>query len=146
MPIFNERNIAMSKSIEEIREYFSKDRYAADTGAFIEEAHEGYAKISLVIEDKHKNAVGGVMGGVYFTLADFAFAVASNTDCAGTVSLTSDISFLGVPKTQKIFAETRLIRSGRTTCCYSISVTDENGSPVAEVKTVGYHTVPRESK
>jgi len=33
---------------------------------------------SLTLEAKHKNALGAVMGGVYFTLADFAFAVASN--------------------------------------------------------------------
>ena len=133
----------MEKSIEEIREYFSKDRYAYDTGAYIEDVRECYAKISLELGDKHLNAVGGVMGGVYFTIADFAFAVASNTDTPGTVSLTSDISFLGVPKSKKIFAEAELVRNGRTTCCYNISVTDEKGNPVAAVKTVGYHTVPR---
>ncbi len=29
-------------------------------------------KCSLKIEDRHRNAMGAVMGGVYFTLADFA--------------------------------------------------------------------------
>lgn len=66
------------KTIEEIREFFSHDLYAYDTGAYIEEVGDRYAKISLTLTERHRNAVGGVMGGVYFTIADFAFAVASN--------------------------------------------------------------------
>ena len=64
------------KTIEEIREFFAKDRYACGlTGAFIEEVAPGYAKLSLKIEYKHLNGSGHVMGGVYYTLADLAAAV-----------------------------------------------------------------------
>ena len=126
------------KDIEEIREFFGHDRYAADTGAYIEEVGEKYAKVSLLIDERHKNAVGGVMGGVYFTLADFAFAVASNWEKPGTVSITSDISFIGVPKSKKVIAETELIKDGRSTCCYNVKVTDDLGTPLAAVKIVGF--------
>ena len=57
---------------------FEKDRFATDNGAVIDEVDDHYAKCSLKIEDRHRNAMGAVMGGVYFTLADFALAVASN--------------------------------------------------------------------
>ena len=127
-----------AEEIEKIREWFAGDRYAFDTGAYIEKVGDHYALVSLVLNERHKNAMGGVMGGVYFTLADFAFAVASNWQKPGVVSISSDITFLSTPKSEKIFAETRLIRQGKSTCCYSVSVTDENGSPIADVKIVGY--------
>ncbi len=127
------------KDIEEIREFFSHDMYAADTGAYIEDVGDNYAKVSLTLNAHHKNAVGGVMGGVYFTLADFAFAVASNWQKPGTVSITSDISFIGVPKSDKVIAETELIKNGRSTCCYNVRVTDDFGTPLAAVKIVGFH-------
>ena len=125
--------------IEKVREMFKNDRYATETGAVIDEIGEHYAKVSLTINEHHKNAVGGVMGGVYFTLADFAFAVASNWQKTGTVSINSDISFIGVPKSSKIIAETQLIKNGRSTCCYNVSVTDDIGTPVAMVKIIGFH-------
>ena len=125
--------------IDEIREFFSHDLYAYDTGAYIEEVADRYAKVSLELNDRHKNAVGGVMGGVYFTLADFAFAVASNWQKAGTVSLNSDISFIGVPKTEKIYAETELVKDGRSVCTYIVKVTDSEMNPLAAVKIVGFH-------
>lgn len=127
------------EEIEKVREVFSGDRYAMETGAFIEEIADHYAKCSLTLNEHHKNAAGGIMGGVYFTLADFAFAVASNWQKMGTVSINSDISFIGVPKSDKIFAETELIKDGRTVCCYNVSVKDSLGNPLAAVKIVGYH-------
>ncbi len=130
----------MEKDIEKIREFFSHDRYAFDTGCFIEDVDENYARVSLKLDERHRNAVGGVMGGVYFTLADFAFAVASNWQQSGTVSITSDISFIGVPKAGKVIAETELVKNGRSTCCYNVSVKDELGTPLAAVKIVGFHT------
>lgn len=129
----------MTDNIEKVREMFKNDRYATETGAVIDEIGDHYAKVSLTINEHHKNAVGGVMGGVYFTLADFAFAVASNWQKAGTVSINSDISFIGVPKSNKIIAETQLIKNGRSTCCYNVSVTDDIGTPVAMVKIIGFH-------
>lgn len=127
------------KNIDDIREYFSHDLYAYDTGAYIEEVSDRYAKVSLMLTERHKNAVGGIMGGVYFTIADFAFAVASNWQEPGTVSLNSDISFIGVPSTEKIYAETELVKDGRFVCTYIVKVNDGAGKPLAVVKIVGFH-------
>lgn len=125
--------------IEKIREIFTGDRFATEMGAYIEEIGDHYAKCSLVLNDSHKNAAGGIMGGVYFTLADFAFAVAANWQKIGTVSVNSDISFIGVPKSDKVIAETELVKDGKTVCCYNVRVSDSLGNPLAAVKIVGYH-------
>ena len=49
----------------------------------------------LNLTERHFNAAGGVMGGVHFVLADFTFAVATNWNGMGVVSLSSTISYLG---------------------------------------------------
>lgn len=127
------------KTIEEIREIFKADRFATVNGAVIDEVAPGFAKCSLEITDNHKNAVGAVMGGVYFMLADFAFAVAANHETMNTVSLNSNVAFLGVPKGKKLIATAKCIKTGRATCYYAVTVTDELESQVAEVTITGFN-------
>ncbi|MBR4580524.1 MAG: PaaI family thioesterase [Lachnospiraceae bacterium] len=126
------------KSIEEIREFFSRDRYASESGAVIEEVGDNYAKCSIELSEMHRNAVGGVMGAVYYTLADFAFAVATNHEEPGVVSMEANISFLGTCKGTKLIAEAKCIRDARTTCYYQIPITDENGNLLTVVNIRGY--------
>ena len=128
-----------NEELEKVREYFRGDRYATETGAVIDEIDDHYAKCSLIINEHHKNAVGGVMGGVYFTLADFAFAVASNWQKAGVVGLDCNASFIGVPKTERIIAEAKLIKDGRAICTYDVKISDELGNIVASVQCMGFH-------
>ena len=125
--------------LEEAREYFGKDLYATEqTCIKIEAAEPGYAKCSLKIEDKHKNALGHVMGGVFFTMADYAFAIASNLGQPPTVTQTSQIVYLSAVKGNTLYAETEKIRGGRKTCFYKISIYDDTGALNAYVTTSGF--------
>lgn len=127
------------KTIEEVRKIFEADRFATENGAVIEQIGEGHATCSLVITDSHRNAMGAVMGGVYYMLADFAFAVAANWQKMGCVSLRSDISFLGTAKGEKLIAKAVCVKDGRTTACYRVDVTDELGTLAATATVTGYH-------
>lgn len=118
---------------EETKKLFEKDRFATDNGAVIEEVDELYAKCSLTIEPRHRNAMGAVMGGVYFTLADFALAVASNWQDMGSVSLNSEITYLSSAKGSKLIAEANCIKNGKTTSYYRIDVKDDLGNLTAAV-------------
>ena len=129
----------MIKTIEEVRKIFEGDRFATENGAVIDEIGEHSATCSMVITDSHKNAMGAVMGGTYFMLADFAFAVAANWKKMGCVSLHSDISFLGSAKGNKLIAKAVCVKDGRTTACYRIDITDDLGNLTATVTTTGYH-------
>ena len=125
--------------IESIKTHFFSDCFATKIlGAQIEDVKSGYARCSFTIEPKHLNAVGTVMGGAIFTLADFAFAVASNADQPPTVSLSSQISFLGVAKGTKLIAEARCEKQGRSTCTYLIHLFDDLDTPVALVTVTGF--------
>ena len=110
--------------LRKIRETFAKDRFATENGAIIEEVREHYARCSIELTERHFNAAGGVMGGVHFVLADFAFAVATNWNGMGVVSLSSTISYL---------------KEGRSTVYYRVNVTDDLGNRIAEVGINGFH-------
>ena len=125
-------------NLEEIREIFAKDHFATENGAVIEEVGEHYAKCSIELTERHFNAASGVMGGVHFMLADFAFAVATNWNGMGVVSLSSTISYLGAVKGKKLIAEAECIKEGRTTVYYRVDVTDDFGNRIAEVGINGF--------
>lgn len=127
------------KTLEEVRKIFEADRFATENGATIEEIGDHSAICSLDITESHRNAMGAVMGGTYFMLADFAFAVAANWEKMGCVSLKSDITFLGTAKGKKLIAKAVCVKDGRTTACYRVDVTDELGNLTATVTTIGYH-------
>lgn len=128
----------MVKTLEEVKKIFENDRFATENGMIIEEIGDGYAKCSLQLEDRHRNAMGAVMGGVSFTLADFAFAVAANWQEVGTVSLSSNIAYLGTAKGERLIAEAVCVKAGRSTGYYRIDVRDEQGNLVAAVTTTGF--------
>lgn len=127
------------KTLEEVRRIFEGDRFATENGAVIEEIGDHSAVCSLVITDSHRNAMGAVMGGTYFMLADFAFAVAANWQKIGCVSLHSDISFLSAAKGKKLIAKAICVKNGKTTSCYRIDVMDNLGNLTAMVTATGYH-------
>ena len=127
--------------LEEAREIFSKDRYAVKmTGAQIEEVGENYARCSMRLTENHRNAYGGVMGGSIYTLADFAFAVASNFEQENlTVSLVGQATFLNMSRGNILYAEARLIKDGRTNCFYEVSIKVELGKDIAVVSFTVAH-------
>lgn len=127
------------ENINEVRDFFQKDRFATINGMYIEEIGHKYAKCALVITDDHRNALGALMGGVSYTLADFAFAVASNWENSGTVSLNTNITYLAPAKGKMLYAEAICVKDGRTTCYYSIDISDELGTKVANAVTTGFH-------
>ena len=128
-----------NETLEKVRKIFENDRFATENGAVIDEIGDNSAICSLVITKSHCNAMGAVMGGTYFMLADFAFAVASNWEKMGCVSLSSDISFLGAAKGKKLIAEAACVKKGKKTVCYRIYVKDDLGNLTATVTTVGYY-------
>lgn len=127
------------KTLEEVRKIFEGDRFATENGAVIEEIGEKSATCSLIITNSHRNAMGAVMGGTYFMLADFAFAVAANWEIMGCVSLHSDISFLGAAKGEKLIAKAVCVKDGKKTACYRVDVIDDLGNLTATITTTGYH-------
>ena len=124
----------------EARKTFADDCYATcSTGCEIIAVGEKYAKCRLVLDGRHRNAVGQVMGGVPYTLADLCFAVAANFRQPTTVTVNAQISYLGTVKGKVLYGESRLIKDGRRNCFYEVSVTDDLGNLVAVANFTGVH-------
>ena len=128
----------MPKTIEEIREFFSQDVFATEMGARIESVGDMSAVVSLEVTPHHKNAMGALMGGVSFTLADFAFAVAANHEKVTAVSMDSSISFLGTLKGSRLIARAVCIKDGMRSCFFRVDVTDDTGAAIAAVNITGF--------
>lgn len=125
--------------LEEARERFKDDIFATRTsGIEIEEASPDYARCRMPIDERHMNANSSVMGGAIFTLADFTFAVAANTGNPLTVSLTSQINFLNAGRGKYLTAETRCVKSGRSTCMFQVSICNDEQVEVANVSITGF--------
>jgi acyl-CoA thioesterase len=132
---------------KEAIERFQKDCFATEVvGIVIDKADIGYAKCHVDIIKKHHNAVGYVMGGVIFTLADFAFAVAANTGSPTTVTLTGNINFLSGTRANRLYAVAQCEKKGRSICFYNIIITDDEDNLVATISENGYIMADKNEK
>lgn len=120
------------------RRMFAQDRYAALTGIEIVEAGTGYCKARLVIENKHLNAANVVQGGAIFTLADLAFAVASNSHGQLALAINANISFLSARSEGTLFATATEIDEPKRLGAYDVLVTDDQEKVVARFNGIVY--------
>ena len=120
--------------IDEVRSFFAHDLFAYEAcGCRIVEASPGHAVTEFDIEPVHRNAMGGVMGGALFTLADYALAAACNMGENPTVSVSNTIEFLSGAKGSRLIATCDADKSGRSLGFYTVDVTDELGTKVARM-------------
>ncbi len=80
--------------MEEVMEKLKSDPFAAFLEMETEEIREGYARISMGVKREMLNFHGTANGGVIFSLADAAFAVASNSYGQTSVGINMNISFM----------------------------------------------------
>ena len=134
-------------TLEEIRATFAADRFATEAaGCEIRLAEPGHAICAMTLHPHHLNAAGTPQGGAIFTVADFAFAVAVNAFAEQvTVSLQHGITFLAPARGKEIVAEARCVRSGRSTCFYTVTISDELGTAVAHMTVNGFVTQQKDA-
>lgn len=133
--------------VNQIKEFFEKDKFAKTTGALIEKITDNEVICVLDYNENHLNAGGTVQGGAIFTLADFAFAVACNLEDlkndteAITVSQSSHIIFFKPAKGDKLIAKATCIQKGRKVSVYRMEITDNLGTHVAEMTGNAYRII-----
>lgn len=117
----------------DLRAQFAHDRFAALAGIEIVEAGEGRATVRMTVREDHLNSVDTVHGGAIFTLADFAFAVASNSHGRVAVGIAVAIQYLrAVPGTGAVLRAVaeETSRSHRV-ATYTVTVLNEADEAVA---------------
>jgi acyl-CoA thioesterase len=118
--------------VADIRERASNDPFCETVGIDLAAVRPGYAETILAVEERHLNFHGTPHGGVVYTLADAAFAAASNSHGKTAVALETNVSYFAaveVGETLRAVAEETHL--GGHTAAYEVEVTDEAGDPVA---------------
>ncbi len=135
--------MSVFKDIEEAREYFKGEKFATSAGMHIDEVTDDYVICSVTIDDKHRNALGGVMGGAIFTLADFAFAVLVNNIHRPSVAQQISINYLNAPKGETMIAKAVCKKDGRNSTVVNVDVYDENDRAIAQFVGTGFKLTPK---
>jgi acyl-CoA thioesterase len=99
------------------------DRLAGLLGMRLEEVSPGACRVSLEVTRDMLNAVGLTHGGVTYSLADFAFAVASNSHGTVAVALTTQMSYPAASRAgDRLIATSHEESRGSKTGLYRITV------------------------
>jgi len=127
----------MNINIENVKKFFSNDKFAEIAGIKIESIAEDSVECSMEIKDIHKNAAVNVHGGAIFTLADFTFGLHANVDnfsgsiVGATVSQSCSISYMKSTKGNILFSKSKCLNKGRNMSVYQIDITDDLGEKIA---------------
>ena len=131
--------LSENPSLAEIAAVFENDRFAPPAaGCRVVEGCRGRAVCDMELSDVHRNAMGGVMGGAIFTLADFALAIACNIGESPTVSVDHAISFLRSTKGSKLTATATCDKPGSHLAFYTVVVEDDLGKRIARMTATCY--------
>ncbi len=104
------------------------DRLARLLGMRLESVEPGRCRVSMEVSGDMLNAVGLTHGGVTYSLADFAFAVASNSHGTVAVALTTQMSYPAASRQgDTLTAEAQENNCGSRTGLYTIEVKTQKG-------------------
>jgi len=117
--------------MEDIIQFFKKDHFATSSGIELLNASPGYAKARMKIEERHLNALNAVQGGAIFTLADLAFAAASNAHGNAAVGINANISYVKAAIKGTLIAEAKETSINPKIATYTVNITDDEGDLVA---------------
>ncbi len=117
------------------------DKFSHFLGMKVEEARNGYAKVSMPLTDNLKNGMGFAHGGALFALADFVFGLAANHGQTNiTVTLNSSINYLRPCQSGTITAEAHVLRQGQHITHYDVKVFNSHGEIAASCQFSGFLT------
>ena len=126
-------------TIERVKEFFQRrDRLAASLDIELVDASLGSATVKMQVADQHLNGVNVVHGGAIFTLADFAFAVASNSYGTVAVAINVSITFMKAATAGTLTARAREVSRNAKLSSYTIDITDEQGDLIAVFQGLAY--------
>jgi acyl-CoA thioesterase len=121
-----------------IATFFDQDRFAGGNGMRVVEVRPGFARAEMTVGPSHLNAVGILQGGALFTLADLAFAGASNSHGVVAVACQADITYFKAVETGRLTAVAEEISRTRKLSTCLVRIVDEGDELVALFKGVAY--------
>jgi acyl-CoA thioesterase len=127
--------------MDEMIAQMKRDAFARHLRIDLLEVSPGRARVRMAVKDEHRNSVGMVHGGVIFTVADYAFAVACNSHGLPAVAVNCSISYFRQPEGETLIAEATEVSKSRRLGSYLVNVTDAQGNAVAMFQGMAFRKV-----
>ena len=125
-------------TLEEMKEMLSNDKFVEFIGITLDEMKDGKAVASVEVNKNHLNGLGIVQGGLVFTLADYAFAAASNSREKATVGVRCDIVYIKPVKEGKLTAIAEEVSCTNKISNYEVKVYNDKKELVARFSGTGF--------
>ena len=113
--------------MDRVREIFRDDRLIQDFGMKLLEGREGYAKVSVTVEERFLNAHRIGHGVLLFAVADAAFAISVNAAVDAVGVQWSLNVFRAAKPGETVIGESRIIHKGRQSMVCELVVTAGDG-------------------
>ena len=117
------------------RDYQKKIPFLSHLKIQTEELGDGTAKLSLPVEPHLTNSLGTVHGGVIVSLLDVALCTAARTlhpESLGVITIDLSTSFIGAGSGERLLAEARVLKDGRSMSFVEAEARNADGSLVAK--------------
>ena len=118
--------------------FFKNDKFAERANVELLSVSPGQARAKMTLHPHHLNGYGTVQGGAIFTLADLAFAAASNSHGTVAVAINVSITYMKAAKTGALWAEARELTRNFKLGSYTVEVKDDQGELVALFQGLAY--------
>jgi len=125
--------IASAESVAELKSREKTEPIASFLRMRLVELSPGYARVVMKLSPRYKNFNGLIFGGIIMSLADQAFAYASNSLSLPSYASQFNIHFLSAPEADdELTAECRVVKSGRRVGLSEIEVINQAGKLIAK--------------
>jgi acyl-CoA thioesterase len=111
---------------------FQGDKLIQDFGMKLLEAREGFARVSVVVEERFLNAHNIAHGVLLFAAADAAFALSVNAAVDAVGVQWSLNVFRAAKPGETVIGESRVIHAGRQSMVCELTVTAGDGRVLAK--------------
>jgi acyl-CoA thioesterase len=118
--------------MDRMHSIFQGDRLIQDFGMKLLEGREGYAKVSVVVEERFLNAHNIGHGVLLFAVADAAFALSVNSSKDAVGVQWSLNVFRAAKPGETVIGESRVIHAGRQSMVCALTVTAGDGRVLAK--------------
>ena len=119
-------------TVEDLKARAAAEPIASFLNITLAELSPGYARVTMKVLPEHQNFNGMTFGGIIMSVADQAFAYASNSLSFPSVASQFNLHFLaGAKAGDQLIGECRVIKSGRRVGISEMTVSNQDGKLLA---------------
>lgn len=127
--------------MEEEKSVFN-DAFAKYVGISALEFRPGYAAAKTIVNEEHLNGAKTAHGGILFTLADYAFALAANAGEDEALSVNASMNYTKFATLgEELIAEAILVSRSRRLGTYRVDIFNAKKEVIAAGQFIAYYKI-----